>query len=187
MTGLFDSFRKGRDAAFSERGYVRRGRSGRPASTAADSDASETAAAPEETAKLLTEVSDLAEKLQKQVGELETERDDTKALLAELVAEGEQRQQRIDELKAERDDTKKLLAEVTASAEQLQQRVEELETVRALLAEILLFPGVRKVLLKVTHEDMHPDADAEQRAALKAISQKVNAAYELIAPKKAPP
>jgi len=180
--GLIANFKKGQAAAYAERGVAQGNRKSEPAETggagaAGQSDAEELA---ETRRKLIEELSGEVEKLQKRVGALETERDEAKKLLAEVVAEGEARKKRIAELEAERDAAKKLLADVTASAEQLQKRIAELETEPGVFAEVLLLPGVRKVLLKLFHPDTHPDADEDQRRVLTEGSGKVNAAYALI-------
>src|ERR1700731_611807 len=179
MSGLIKSFRKGRDTAYAERGR------GRPASNrAADSNRTEETrgrATNDEAARLLAEVTELAEQLQKRVGEIEAERDDTKKLLAEIVAEAEPRQKRVEELERDLAEEAKLIGEMATQVEALQQRVGKVEAERDAFAEVLQFPGVRKVLLKVVHPDAHPNADEYQRRELAEWSGKVNAVYELFA------
>ena len=95
--------------------------------------------------------------------ELETERDEAKKLLAEVVAEAEPRQQRITELEGELAPKSKLIDELAAQIEALQARADKLESERETFAAALQIPGMRQVMLKVVHEDTHPDADEEQR------------------------
>ena len=181
MTGVLgrwvEDFKKGRDAAYAERGTARH-----PVSSEG-----ETEVDPDETRKLLAEVTELAEQLQTRVTELETERDEAKTALAEATATAEPLQQRSSELDAELTEKKKLIEDMAGQLEALQKRIEEVEGERDLFAEVLQTPGFRKVLLKVVLPDAHPDADDEQRRLLTLWSSKLNAAYELLGRKEAAP
>ena len=88
---------------------------------------------------------------------------------------------------AEGESLRGLLGELHQIAELSQARIAELETELTAthwradrVAEVLQLPGVRKMLLKVTHPDSHPGADELQRRALTEASSKINAAYDLI-------
>jgi hypothetical protein len=178
MGKLITAFNNGRAAAQAERDKAadKRDGEGELAQSAANAN--------DDTKALLREVIKLADGLKKQVADLEAERDDAKKLLGEATASADGRERQIADLEAERDATKKLLGEVTASAEQLQKRIAELETEPGVFAEVLLLPGVRKVLLKLVHPDAHPEADEDQRRALAEGSAKLNAAYDLIDKRK---
>jgi hypothetical protein len=148
--GFIEDFRKGRDAAFAERGRAERlaaKRARRNASPAKDD-----GAATEELA------------------------DETKELLAELVAKCEELDAGLKQRDGELEEKNQLLAELAAQCEQLQSRAEE----RDVFAKALQLPGARKGLRKMYHPDAHPNADADQLRALHEWSCKLNAAYELI-------
>jgi chromosome segregation ATPase len=191
MTGWLaqwvEDFKTGRDDAYAERGSAPR-QAAREASATTDTDDAKTAATGEDASpSLVTEMADTIKALQTRNGELETERDEAKKLLAEVVAEAEPRQQRVTELEGELAPKSKLIDELASQIKALQARADKLESERQTLAAALQIPGMRQVMLKVVHEDTHPEADEEQRENLKTWSQAVNAAYALIkgsAPKK---
>jgi chromosome segregation ATPase len=194
MTGWLaqwvEDFKTGRDAAYAERGSAPRP-SSREASATTDTDDAKTAATGEDgedaSPSLVAEMAATIKALQTRNEELETERDEAKKLLAEVVAEAEPRQQRITELEGELAPKSKLIDELASQIKALQARADKLESEREILVAALQIPGMRQVMLKVVHEDTHPEADEEQRENLKTWSQAVNAAYALIkgsAPKK---
>jgi len=178
--GLIARFKKGRDAAYAERGFTPPGRKVEQSSSTGEAGDQPAEPAPADTRQLLTEVTELAEQLQNRITELEAERDDAQKLLGEVTTSGDDLRKRCGELETERDNAKKLLGELTSSAEQLQKSAAGLEAERDLLAEALQLPGVRKVLLKLFHTDSHPNADEEQHRVLTAGYLKLNSAYELI-------
>jgi hypothetical protein len=150
--GFIEDFKKGRDAAYEKRGRAERlaaKRARRERSPAADDPPAD------DTTKLLTEVTELSEQLQKRVAELETEL-----------------QQHASEL----DEKKQLLAELAAQCEGLEARAEQ----RDQFAEVLQAPGMRNALRKLFQPDAHPDANDEERRVWTEWSAKINAAYDLI-------
>lgn len=190
MAGLLgrwvEDFKKGWDEAHAERGTALG--SARRAETssngASETGAPDTPEDTEETRKLLAEVTELAEQLQKRITELETERDDAKKRLDETTSETDPLRERVTNLEGDIEEKKKLIDEMAAQLEPMQKRLPELEGERDLFVEVLQIPGVRKLLLKVVLPDAHPDADEDQIRLLTAWSRKVNAAYELIGRKK---
>jgi hypothetical protein len=79
---------------------------------------------------------------------------------------------------------KKSFAELSALADQLNARVIELEADRAVFAEVLGLPGVKKHLATRFHPDK-PDVNENERQWLTERMQKVNAAYEALEKKGA--
>jgi hypothetical protein len=80
-----------------------------------------------------------------------------------------------------------LIGELRVIAEASVARAAELETLlteahwRAdRFAEVLELPGVRRMLVRITHPDAKPDASDEERRARTEAASKVNAAYDLI-------
>jgi chromosome segregation ATPase len=190
-------FKEARDAAYVARGF--RQKSG---STAPEAEA-ETAPAPETDSSeanpsLITKLTETIKTLQTERDAANKERDDAKKLLAEVAAEATPRQQRTTELETELGDktkqvkkldkelrSKKALIDKMASQMQaLQQALKtsmaQAESERDMLAAALDIPGMKRVMLKVTHQDAHPDADEAQQRQLTTWSQTVNAAFALL-------
>jgi chromosome segregation ATPase len=198
VTGLFgqfaENFRKGRDAAYVERGF-RQG-----AKPAPDSEATETEAESGNEAtdnSLVNKLAETVKTLKKSNGELEAERDEANKLLREVADEATGHKQRIETLEGELADQKKqnkklrgentaktkLIDKLSATVKALQSRAGELEAERDTLAAPLKIPGMKRVLSKVVHEDSHKDRGPltdDQRRELTEWSQAVNAAFALI-------
>jgi hypothetical protein len=88
---------------------------------------------------------------------------------------------------AENERLRAFIGELRVIAEASLARTAELETLltethwRAeRMAEVLELPGVRRVLVRITHPDAKPDASEEERQARTEATSKINAAYDLI-------
>jgi chromosome segregation ATPase len=106
----------------------------------------------EENKTLLKDAGDLIESLQAERDKLAAERDQAQAELA---------------------DNKELLASLAEQAETLQAERDQ-------LAEVLRWPGLRKLLLLTYHSDKAAKLSAAERARLDEFTAKINAAYDLI-------
>ena len=195
MSGLLgqfvENFKKGRDAAYVERGF-RQGEKPAP-----ETDAAETSTEGDGEADGNSVVSKLAETvktLRDSNKALETERDDANKLLREAADESDGRKQRIEALETDLADQKKqnkklrsdnttktkLVEKLSATVTALQTRVGEVEDERGTLAAALAIPGMDKIMRKVAHQDAHPEAGEDRRQQLTEWSQTVNAAFALL-------
>ena len=55
-----------------------------------------------------------------------------------------------------------------------------LEARAKLLSDVLLLPGVKIVLMQISHPDSHPSASARERRVIAQVHAKVCAAFELL-------
>jgi hypothetical protein len=88
---------------------------------------------------------------------------------------------------AKNESLRAFIGELRVIAEASVARTAELETLltethwRAeRMAEVLELPGVRRILVRITHPDAKPDASEEERQARTEATSKINAAYDLI-------
>jgi chromosome segregation ATPase len=189
MAGVFAKlvadFKTGRDEAYAERGF-RQGNKPAPEATADEA----RAGGDGEDADNPSLVNRLTEK----VKALKDERDEAIKLLADVTAAEKPLKQRIEDLEGEvtrhKKQTNKLRAEnttktrliekLTATVKALQARAVKIEDERDTLAAPLKIPGMKRIMLKVTHVDAHPGAGEDQRRELNEWSQTVNAAFALL-------
>jgi len=185
LANWVEDFKKGLKEAYAERGF----RQGEKPAPEADADEPRAGGDGEDADK-----TSLVSRLTAMVKALREERDEANKLLADVTAAAKPLKQQVEDLEGEvaqlKKKTNKLRAEITtktrlierltATVKALKARTVEIEGERDTLAAPLKIPGMKKIMLKVTHEDAHPGAGEEQRRELTEWSQAVNAAFALI-------